>query len=480
MRPATSETSGSSLRPSQATAASMHAGTAAGTPASQPRPQLSTLDTIALVVGLVIGAGIFSAPALVAGNSATPGDMLLAWVFGGVLSLIGAMCYAELATAHPNAGGDYYYLRLAFGDKVSFLFAWARLTIIPTGSIALLGYVFGDYASQVINIGPWSAAIYAGVMVVALTAINIVGLKSGKRTQNLLTLFEVGGVVLIIAAGLLLSPAVEPVASATASATPAVTQWGLVLIFVMLTYGGWNEAAYISAEVIGPRRTLPLALFWSLLIVTGLYLLVNLAYMNGLGMSGMAGSSAVAADTMRALVGPQGAGWISALIAVSALTSANATILTGARTNYAFGRDTPMFRALGVWNEGAGAPINALLAQGAIALGLVLLGAVTRSGFQTMVEYTAPVFWLFFLLTGIALFVLRRRTPDLPRRFKVPLYPLTPLVFCASSAYLLYASLVHTGIGALVGLGVLASGAVLLLFRQPSMPIDHGSDADRV
>ena len=474
MRPATSETSGSVLPASGA----LPPGTGSATAANQPRPQLSTLDTIALVVGLVIGAGIFSAPALVAGNAATPGHMLMAWVFGGLLSLVGAMCYAELATAHPHAGGDYHYLRLAFGDKVSFLFAWARLTIIPTGSIALLGYVFGDYASQVVSIGPYSSAVYAAVMVVVLTAINIVGLKSGKWTQNLLTLLEVGGVVLIIVAGLLLSPAEAPAAAATTSTAPAVTQWGLVLIFVMLTYGGWNEAAYVSAEVIGPRRTLPLALFWSLCIVTALYLLVNLAYLNGLGMSGMAGSSAVAADTMRALVGPQGAGWISTLIAISALTSANATILTGARTNYAFGRDTPMFRALGVWNTGKGAPVNALLAQGAIALGLVLLGAVTRSGFATMVEYTAPVFWLFFVLTGIALFVLRRRMPDLPRRFKVPLYPLTPLVFCASSGYLLYASLVHTGIGALVGLGVLASGAVLLLFRGPSSATadaDHGT-----
>jgi amino acid transporter len=477
MRPATSETSGSSLPSS----AALPSGASSG---SQPRPQLSTLDTIALVVGLVIGAGIFSAPALVAGNAATPGHMLMAWVFGGLLSLVGAMCYAELATAHPHAGGDYHYLRLAFGDKVSFLFAWARLTVIPTGSIALLGYVFGDYASQVVSVGPYSSAIYAAVMVVVLTAINIVGLKSGKWTQNLLTLLEVGGVVLIIAAGLLLSPAEAPAAAAAATTAataantaPAVTQWGLVLIFVMLTYGGWNEAAYVSAEVIGPRRTLPLALFWSLCIVTALYLLVNLAYLNGLGMSGMAGSSAVAADTMRALVGPQGANWISTLIAISALTSANATILTGARTNYAFGRDTPMFRALGVWSTRQGAPVNALLAQGAIALGLVLLGAVTRSGFATMVEYTAPVFWLFFVLTGIALFVLRRRMPDLPRRFKVPLYPLTPLVFCASSGYLLYASLVHTGIGALVGLAVLASGAVLLLFRGPpsaTADADHG------
>lgn len=430
-----------------------------------PTPQLSVIDVIALVVGIVIGAGIFSAPALVAGNSASATHMLAAWVVGGLVSLAGAMCYAELAATYPNAGGDYHYLRLAFGNKLSFLFAWARLTIIPTGSIALLGYVFGDYASQLYSVGPYSAACYAGAMVVLLTAINIAGLKSGKYTQNLLTLFEVGGVLLIIVAGLMVSPSADapPVVATT---TPDITNWGLVLIFVMLTYGGWNEAAYVSAEVLGPSRNLPRALFWSLCTVALLYLLVNLAFLNALGMQGMADSNAVAADTLRRLWGEPGAQVISALIAVSALTSANATILTGARTTYAFGRDTPMFASLGRWNGKLGAPVVALLVQAAISLALILLGSATRSGFATMVEYTAPVFWLFFFLTGVALFVLRRRSPDRPRPFQVPLYPLTPLLFCASSLYLLYGSLAYTGIGALVGLAVLAVGALLLGIRR--------------
>ena len=432
-----------------------------------PRPQLSVIDVVALVMGIVIGAGIFSAPALVAGNSASATEMLTAWVVGGLVSLAGAMCYAELATTYPNAGGDYHYLRLAFGEKLSFLFAWARLTVIPTGSIALLGYVFGDYASQLYSFGPHSAACYAAAMVVVLTVINIAGLKSGTWTQNMLTLFEVGGVVLIIAAGLLVSPAAEVPATATAAATtPAVTSWGLVLIFVMLTYGGWNEAAYVSAEVLGPNRNLPRALFWSLCTIAALYVLVNLAFLNALGLQGMAGSDAVAADTLRRLWGEPGAQLISALIAVSALTSANATILTGARTTYAFGRDTPLFAPLGRWNARLGTPVVALLTQSAIALALILLGSVTRSGFATMVEYTAPVFWLFFFLTGVALFVLRRRSPDRTRPFQVPLYPLTPLLFCASSLYLLYGSLAYTGVGALVGLAVLAAGGLLLLVRR--------------
>lgn len=442
-----------------------------GSRTAAPKPQLTLIDVLALVVGVVIGAGVFSAPSLVAANSGSSTEMLLAWVVGGAISLAGAMCYAELAATYPHAGGDYHYLRRAFGEKVSFLFAWARLTVIPTGSIALLGYVFGDYMSQLVSFGPYSAAVYAAVMVIALTVINIAGLKSGKWTQNMLTIFEVGGVLLIICAGLLLAPSVDaPPLPTPANSMPQVTSWGLVMIFVMLTYGGWNEAAYVSAEVMGPGRNLPRALFWGLCLVTVLYLLINLAFLKVLGMEGMAGSSAVAADTLRQVLGAPGAQIISLLIAISALTSANATILTGARTTYAFGCDTPMFSALGRWNDKVGAPVTALIAQGTIALGLILLGAATRSGFATMVEYTAPVFWLFFVLTGVALFVLRRRDPDTPRPFKVPLYPLTPIVFVATSAYLLYGSLAYTGVGALVGVAVLAVGGLLLLVRRQPAP----------
>ncbi|ANN76144.1 APC family permease [Bordetella flabilis] len=437
---------------------------------ARPSPLLSTLDVMALVVGIVIGAGIFSAPALIAANAASLGHILTAWLVGGVISLAGAMCYAELATSHPDAGGDYHYLRKAFGEKIAFLFAWARLTVIPTGSIALLGYVFGDYATQVYNLGPYSAAIYAAITVVALTLLNVIGLRAGKWTQNLLTILEVGGVLFIIIAGLALSG--QGTGGAVTPATlPTATNWGLVLIFVMLTYGGWNEAAYVSAEVVGPGRNLPRALLWSLALVTVVYLLVNLAYAKVLGVAGMAASDAVAADALRAVLGETGAQLISVLIAISALTSANATILTGARTTYAFGRDEPMFALLGRWDTRHHTPTNALLVQGGIALALVGLGAATRSGFATMVEYTAPVFWLFFVLSGAALFVLRHREPTRPRPFSVPFYPLTPLLFCGTSAYLFYASVRHTGVGALTGLTVLAVGAiVLLLRRRPATP----------
>ena len=322
-------------------------------------------------------------------------------------------------------------MRLAYGDKIAFLFAWARLTVIPTGSIALLGYIFCDCATQLYNLGPYSAAIYAAAMVLVLGAINLAGLKSGKWTQNVLTLIEVSGVVLIILAGLFLTPDPQAAAATAAAetATRSATHWGLILVFVMLTYGGWNEAAYVSAEVVGPGRNLPHALFWSLLLVTVAYLLVNIAFVRVLGLEGAGSSDAVAADMLRAVMGERGAQIISALIAISAVTSANATILLGSRTIYAFGKDEPMFSKLGKWNLRHDGPSNAIVTVTTISLALVALGAVTRSGFSTMVDYTAPVFWFFFVLTGMSLFVLRRRHPDRPRPFSVPFYPITPILF---------------------------------------------------
>ncbi|WP_426749559.1 APC family permease [Myxococcus sp. Y35] len=426
-----------------------------------PRPSLRVLDVMALTVGIVLGAGIFKAPSLVAAQSASAEALLFTWVLGGVASLVGALCYAELASAWPHPGGDYHYLYRALGRGPAFLFAWARLTVIPTGSIALLAFVFGDYATQLLPLGPYSSPLYAAVLVVGLTAVNVAGLRQGTRTQNLLTALEVLGVGAVIVVGLLLAPAPAPVDAAPAASAASGTAWGLAMVFVLLTYGGWNEVAYLSSEVRGSRRAIAWSLLASIGLVTALYLLVNVAYLRGLGLAGMARSEAVAAELLQRAVGSAGAVVISVIIAISALTSANATVLTGARTHYAFGRDSVLFNGLGQWHARANGPARALLVQGAISLALVGLGTLTRQGFETMVEYTAPVFWLFFLLTGVALMVLRVREPDAPRPFRVPLYPLTPLLFIGVCAYVLYSSLAYTGLGALAGLAVLGTGGVL-------------------
>lgn len=427
------------------------------------KPTLSVTDATAIIVGMVVGAGIFETPAFVAANAGSANMVLLVWVLGGAMSLVGALCYAELATAFPDAGGSYHYFMRAYGPNLAFLFAWARMAVVQTGSIALLAFIFGDYAAQLLPLGSYGSFVYAVLSIVVLTGLNFMSVEQGKWTQNLLTLAKVLGLLLVIVAGLAATTAVAPAPTeSTAQGT-----FGRAMLLVLLTYGGWNEAAYLSAEMRHVQRNMSKALLWSIGIIVGIYLLINLAYLQGLGLAGMAGSEAVAADLMRRVAGEGGAKFISLLIAISALGATNATIFTGARTNYALGRDFPAFAFLGRWHDRANAPTNALVVQGAIALALVLLGALTRKGFETMVDYTAPVFWFFFLLSGIALFVLRWREPAALRPFRVPLYPLVPLLFCGICAYLLYSSLVFTGLGALVSVAVLAIGVpILWLMRR--------------
>jgi amino acid transporter len=423
-----------------------------------PKPILTTRDTVAIIIGLVIGAGIFRFPPLVAANSPDEAAFYLLWIIGGAISLVGALCYAELATAYPSAGGDYHFIQRAFGRTLSFLFGWARLAVITTGAIALLGYTFGDYASTLLRLGPNSTAIYAAAAVLVLTAVNLLGIRETKGTQNVLTTLLVLGVIAVIVTGLLL------VAPAPAPAAPAApkpwTAAPFAMLFILFTYSGWNEAAYVSAEL-KERRSMVVALAVSLALVTVLYLAINYAYVRGLGFQGVAKSDTVAADLMKLCFGATGANIISAIVCLAALTSINATIIAGARSNYALGRDWPLFGWLGRWDDRTDAPRNSLYVQGAFALALVVAGAFTDQ-VKTMIEYTSPVFWFFFMMTGVGLFVLRARDPGAPRPFKVPLYPLTPAIFVLTCAYLLYSSLAYVKGGAWAGVGVLAVGLVLL------------------
>ncbi|MEH2221868.1 APC family permease [Nostoc sp.] len=426
-----------------------------------PKPSLTLPDAVALIVGIVIGAGIFETPALVASQAGSDIAVLLFWLIGGVVSLVGALCYAELATVYPDVGGVYYYLKRAFGRGVAFLFAWARMTVIQTGSIALLAFVFGDYVSQIWRLGTFSSSIYAAIAIALLTALNIIGLQQSKWTQNLLSVAKVLGLLLVVIIGLTAIPnSATPVESASSGT------WGLAMVFVLLSYGGWNEAAYICAEIKDGRRNIVRSLMWSIGIITAIYLLINLAYLRGLGLANMAQSEAVAADLMRSLWGEPGALFISVLIAIATLGATNATIFTGARTNYALGQDFSLFGFMGRWQQRPSSPTYALFLQAAIALALVFLGTLTRKGFETMVDYTAPIFWFFFLLSGISLLVLRIREPHIVRPFRVPFYPLTPLLFCAVCAYLLYSSLVYTGVGAIAGVFVVAAGIPLLFWNN--------------
>jgi amino acid transporter len=240
------------------------------------------------------------------------------------------------------------------------------------------------------------------------------------------------------------------------------------MVFVLLTYGGWSETVYVSAELKDAPRRLGRIVVSGLALVTLLYLLANLAFLRALGMAGMAASDAVAAEVMRRATGESGAVVISLLVSIAALTSANATAITGARTNCALGRSFPALRWLGFWDTDRDTPGNALIVQSFVALLLVIGGAFARDGFQLVVEYTAPVFWLFMLLIGLSLFILRVRDPAADRPVRVPLFPVLPAIFCLTNAYLLYSSLAYTGVGAIAGVAVLATGLLLLLFLRPA------------
>ena len=441
-----------------------------------PRRHISTAYVVMLAVGMVVGAGIFRAPAEAAANAGSVFWLYAAWILGGLLTFAGALCYSELASAFPSAGGDYHFLGLAYGRRVAFLFAWGRFAIINSGSIAFLGFVIGDYLNVIpqFHLGADGPAFYAALSVVAFTLFNLRGTYRDAAANYSVTGLEVIGLLMMGAAALWLALAGIP--PLTAQAGPALTtppaSFGLSLVFVLLAYGGWSEIATLSAEVKDARHGMARAHTISILVITLLYLLVNWAVLRGLGFEGLAASRAPAADLMGRAFGANAGLLIALAVACAAATSINATIIVGARTTYAAAGDFPALGLLGRWDEQRGIPAPAIWAQGAVSLALVGLGAWTRNGFQTIVDYTFPAFWLFLTLSGGALIVLRLTRRDAPRPFKTPLYPLTPLIFIASSVYMLISSLSYLAsldnprLGAFAGLGVLVLGCIALFAAE--------------
>lgn len=441
-----------------------HREAAAARPnAAAPTRRLGVADTVSLIVGVVIGAGIFETAPLVFANVGGAGMGLLCWVLGGVLSLVGACCYAELASTYPRAGGDYVYLRRAFGPPMGFFFAWSQLALILTASIGMMAYVFADYAGAVFSFGERTGALVAAGAVLVLTALNLASISVGKTTQNLLTVLKVIGLASVVVAGFWqggASAAPAPAAPVT-SAAPAASV-GLAMILVLYTYGGWNDAAFVAAEM-KEKRHIARSLLLGTGLVTLIYLVVNAAFVAGLGFDGVRASRAVAADLLGSRVGPAGRTGIAVLVMISALGAANGLILMGARVHASLGRDYSGLAALGRWSRGRGQPFWALVVQAAVTIALIVfaglgvgrsvvnaafarLGVAGTSwnghgGFDTLLRCSAPAFWFFFLMTGVSLFVLRARDPHVPRPFRVPLYPLTPLIFCATCAWMLVSSI---------------------------------------
>ena len=462
-------------------------------PAMPIAPTLGLWDAVSIIVGIVVGTAIFKSPTMVFQNVAGPWQAMGVWLLGGLLSLIGALCYAELATTYPRSGGDYHYLTKAFGRSMGFLFGWAQLAVILTGSIASMAYAFADYAVNLWSLENVYTVWLAVGAIVALSVMNLLGVIVGKVIQNLLSVVKIVGLVGIVAAGLL-SSSRGSLASTGDLQGPGL---GLALVFVFMPMAAGTMPRSWLPKSAGANGTCPWPSSWALALITVVYLLVILAYMLVLGFEGARQTYTPAADTMQRVfesfggdvMGAWGGKTISLLVMISALGAINGLILTGSRVYASLGADHRLFAWLAGWNQRLGAPVAALLAQGAIAVALVLavgtevgrgsIDATLRliginglpweeyfGGFETLVSGTAPVFWMFFMLTGISLFVLRVRDGKRPRPFSTPWFPLPPIIFCLTCAYMLYSSLDYAKGLSIIGLLPLAIGIPLYLISQ--------------
>jgi len=406
-----------------------------------PRRELSLLDSTCLIVGIIVGAGIYQITPDVAKGVGTWWGVPAIWILGGLLSLCGALGYAELASAYPREGGDYVYLGRAYGRWAGFLFGWIQLVIVRPGDIALMAFAFATYARKLYDPmggSPQSTTgtecAYAVAAVVVLTAINIAGVREGKWVQNLLTAVKALGLL-----GIFVAAVVAPPSRLVEIAPAAPLPTSLALIYVLFAFGGWNEMAYVAAEVKDPRRNIVRALVVGTAGVTVLYLLVNGAFLYALGYEGLAASNAVAAEAVAGIFPRTGPRLISALICISALGAVNGLVFAGARISYAVGAEHRAFRPLGRWNPRTGTPARALLLQGAIAVILIL----ALGSFADTILYTAAAVYGFYLATTLAVLVLRRREPHVDRPYRVLGYPVTPLVFCAACVFLIYSAAVY-------------------------------------
>jgi len=441
---------------------------------SIPRRQLTVWHAASVCVGMVVGAGIFSSTPAAAVNAPDGIALLFAWAAAGALSLAGALCFAEMAAAFPSTGGDYHFLSLAYGPRLGFLFAWSRFAVIHTGSMSMLAFVFSDYLSSVVHLGPMGSALIAACTVAALVGVNLAGLRFGIGAQVILTSLVLMGLASVGFAGVW--RVLYGLPPATPEFTPQVTSdvhWGQSLVYIFLAYGGWSDAATLSAEMRDVKRGITRALLYGMGAVTCGYLFVNWALLRGLGFDGLGAATTPAADLMLRTFGRSGELFIVAVVAITSITPMNALLIAGARTTYAAARDTGAFGRLGDWHETRGTPAASIVAMGVMTLALIGFGAWTRQGFRTMVDYLSPVYWFFLTLSGGAYFLLRWRHGAVQRHFRAPLYPWVPLAFIASSAFVFYNSVAYVKVGVIACIVVMAVGMLLSLWLTAIKSNNH-------
>ena len=425
---------------------------------------LGPFDATMVVVGGIIGAGIFINPYIVAQRLPTGAWVLAAWIAGGVIAMAGAFTFAELGSMFPKVGGHYAYLRDAYHPLTGFLYGWALLLMIETGAIAAVAITFAQYALRLVGRPETYAVHLAIAAIVIVTVVNYLGIKPGSRVLNIFVVLKTAALLVLIVAGLLLLPGTDTVAPATAATTAAESPtlpmifiaFGAALIAVMFSYGGWQNANFVAEEIKNPKRNLPLSIVLGTAIVVAVYVSVNYVYLKALGHSGLAATMTPAADASRFVMGAWGDTFITAAIAVSTFGFLNLTVLAPTRVYYAMAADKVFFSSVARLHPRYRTPSLAIVIQSTWAILLVLTGS-----YANLVDYVIFADQLFFALAGASLFVFRRTHPlkDRPEgTFSSPGYPFVPALFVVAATFIVLSVLWSNPVRSGLGLLLLAAG----------------------
>jgi APA family basic amino acid/polyamine antiporter len=431
---------------------------------SELRRELGVFSASLLVVGGIIGSGIFFTPAETARALPTAGWVLAVWTLGGVVALAGALTYAELGAMMPEAGGGYVYVREAFGRLPAFLLGWMTLLMIASGAIAAVAMGFAGYLERFVPIDAVGGRIgVAAMTIIVLTITNYLGVKPGTVTANIFTISKIAALTALIVIGLVLHPGAPPEFTVAAPVAPPLAD-GIAVAFVavLFTIGGWQQTNMVAGEIRDPGRTLPRALAVGIGIVIAVYLGANIVYLKTLGRDGLAASTAVAADTAGRLIGPAGATAITVAAMLSIFGFVNVALLTNARVLYALGQDGAFLPAAGRVHPKFGSPHIALMMLGGWSL--VLLVA-TRGTIGTLLSGVVFADWIFFGLGAASVFVLRRTRPELHRPYRVLGYPWLPAFFVLSAVVGIVSAYVAALQMSLVGTAMLAAGVLVYRLR---------------
>ncbi|HUF24258.1 MAG TPA: amino acid permease [Vicinamibacterales bacterium] len=431
-------------------------------PSTLPRTLRQT-DLTLLLVGTVIGSGIFLVPgSVLAASGGHVGLALAVWLVGGVLSLVGALTYGELGAANPQAGGLYIYIRDAFGRAPAFLYGWTLFLVISSGALATLSVAFAAYAGAFVTLSPAAARAVSVVMIVVIAAINIVGTRRGANVQNVTTAVKVGALLVMSAALLVLGDGLGAARTQewpAASAASLMTGVGAAMIGVLWAYEGWQYVTFSAGEAKDPQRNFPRAMFIGTAALIGIYLVANIAYVAALGPEAVATSTRVASDAVGAVLGPGAAMLIAAAILVSIFSAANGLTLTAPRVYFAMARDGLFFSRLAEVHPRFGTPAFAIAASALWAIVLATTGT-----FEQLLTYVVFTGWIFYALGAMSIFVYRRRQPDGPRPFSVPGYPVTPALFVLAAAALVLNTVFAQPDRALAGIAIVLLGVPAYLF----------------